>query len=259
MAIGKNKRQGKKGAKKKVVESMAKKEWYDVVAPANFANRQFTKTLCNKTIGTKVAAENLRGRVYEANLADLQNQTGDSAFRAIKFQVQDIQGRNAVAQFYGYRLTTDKVRSVMKKWCTTIEAVVEVKTADGYTFDLFIVAFTAKQKGQLSKNCYANERLIKWIRLRMTRILQKRIAKLDINDFVKQLTSELLTTQLKKRCNPLFPLREVLINKVKVRRAPKVDNARLMESHNNTIPASVEELGDVVEVAAEAAAPAADE
>merc|ERR1719387_1474186 len=121
MAVGKNKRMskgGKRGAKKKVVEPMLRKEWYDVVAPANFEKRQFAKTICNKTQGLKIAADNLRGRVYEVNQADLVNDapTKDQAFRNVKF---------------------------------------EVMTADGYTPRLFVMAFTKKQKTQLSKNCYS--------------------------------------------------------------------------------------------------------
>ena len=158
MAVGKNKRMskgGKRGAKKKIVEPMLRKEWYDVVAPANFEKRQFAKTICNKTQGLKIAADNLRGRVYEVNQADLVNDapTKDQAFRNVKFEVQEVAGRNLLTQFHSLRLTTDKMRSLVRKWCTLIEAPVEVKTADGYTLRLFVICFTKKQKNQLSKNC----------------------------------------------------------------------------------------------------------
>ena len=260
MVMGKNKRGGKKGAKKKVVDCMNKKEWYDVVAPASFATRQFTKTLCNKTIGTKVSAENLRGRVYEANLADLQKQTGDAAYRQIRLKVDDIVGRNAVTQFHGYRLTTDKLKSSIKKWCTTIEAVVEAKTTDGYTLRIFVVAYTKKQKNQLSKNCYAKARLVNWIRSRASKLIQRRVSRGDINDATKLFTNELLSKMVMKRCSALFPLREVLVSKVKVVRSPKVDTTKLMEAHKNELPQSSEELGRVVEVVeAPAAAEAAEE
>ena len=42
-AIGKNKR-GKKGGRKKVVDPMTRKDWYDVKAPAMFSVRNFGKT-----------------------------------------------------------------------------------------------------------------------------------------------------------------------------------------------------------------------
>jgi len=61
MAIGKNKRLskgGKKGGgKKKVIDPLSRKEWYDFKAPVPFSTRSFGKTLVTKTTGTKVASE----------------------------------------------------------------------------------------------------------------------------------------------------------------------------------------------------------
>ena len=69
-----------KEATAKIVEPMTRKEWYDVVAPANFEKRQFAKTICNKTQGLKIAGDNLRGRVYEVNQADLVNDAPTKGF-----------------------------------------------------------------------------------------------------------------------------------------------------------------------------------
>jgi small subunit ribosomal protein S3Ae len=243
MAVGKNKRVskgGKKGGKKKVIETMARKEWYDVVAPSNFKTRQFTKTICNKTQAMKLAATNLMGRVYEGCLADLNQVTDkDAPFRKVKFAVQDIQGRNLLTQFHGMDLTADRVRSLIQKWGTMIETVVEAKTNDGYAMRIFVFAFTRRQKGQLSKNTYSKTRLEKWVRHRMTNMIQKRLAKLDINGAVTQLTQDILADALFKRCNPILPLRDVKIRKVKVIRTPKVDTQALAAAHGE-IPASVE-------------------
>ena len=75
MAIGKNKRlsKGKKGSKKKVVDSMSRKEWFDFKAPAPFDSKPFGKTLINKSTGTKICTELIKGRVVEVSLADLKN------------------------------------------------------------------------------------------------------------------------------------------------------------------------------------------
>ena len=253
MAVGKNKRMSKGGkrGKRKVVEAMSRKEWYDVVAPTTFKTRQFSKSLCNKTIGTKVASENIKGRVYEACLADLQDGKGDhdEPYRNIKLKVHDVQGRSMLTQFHGMNLTADKYRALVRKWCTTIESVVEAKTADGYHMRLFFLAFTTKQKNQLSKNCYANTRLIRWIRSRMAKIAQRRLAQVDINGAVKLFTQDTLKNSIFKLCNPLFPLRDLKLRKVKVIKYPKFELGKLNESHD-PLPQSVEELGRVVEEAA---------
>jgi small subunit ribosomal protein S3Ae len=261
MAVGKNKRvsKGGKKGKKKVIEPMSRKEWYDVVTPSNFTNRQFTKTLCNKTMGTKIAADFLRGRVYEGNLADINNASGkDEPFRKVKFVVEDVQGRNLLTRFHGLDTTADKTRSLIQKWGTLLENVIEARTSDGYTLRLFTMAFTKKQKNQLSKNSYSKTRLEKWVRLRMTNITKNLFAKLDLNGAVTQITRDVLVERLAKRCNPIVPLRDIRIRKVKVVRTPKQDTQRLLDSHGE-VPESIEGQARIVEVAAEApAAPAAE-
>ncbi|VDO80570.1 unnamed protein product [Onchocerca flexuosa] len=52
MAVGKNKKMGKKGAKKKVVDPFTRKEWYDIKAPSMFNVQHIGKTLVNRTQGT---------------------------------------------------------------------------------------------------------------------------------------------------------------------------------------------------------------
>ena len=251
MASGKQqsgKKGGKKG-KKKVIEAMTRKEWYDVVAPANFKTRQFAKTICNKTIGNNIAADNLRGRVYEANLGDLnQSNDRDEPYRKIKFCVQDVQGRNLLTQFHGMDLTMDRVRCMLKKWCTTIEATIDVKTKDGYEMRLFVIGFSTKNKNQVSKNCYANMRLVRAVRYRMTKIVKNRISQQDITKAVNDLTHDVISDLLFKRCNPLLPLRDVKIRKIKMLRTPRVDREELLKNHGE-IPESKEGLVAEVEVA----------
>lgn len=262
MAIGKNKRVskgGKRGSKKKIVEPMARKEWFDVVAPRNFKVRQFAKTLCNKTIGIRTVADNLKGRVYETNLADLdQTATKDQPFKMVKLQVADVQGRSALTQFHSMRLTTDKLRSLFRKWCTMVEAVVDATTKDGFVLRLFVIAFTTRQKGQLSKNCYAPGKLESWARLRITRMIKKRIGSVSLNRAVSLLAHDILANALTERVNPILPVRDLKIFKVKVIRSPKLDLAKLHESHSK-VPESMEDKARVVETAPVVAAPAAEE
>merc|ERR1711915_320430 len=134
---------GKKGSKKKVIDPFTRKDWYDVKSPALFTNRNIGKTLVNRTQGTKIASDGLKGRVYEVSLADLQNETdAERSYKKFKLVAEDVQGKNCLTQFYGMNLTTDKLRSMVKKWQTLIEAHIDVKTTDGYLLRVFCIGFT---------------------------------------------------------------------------------------------------------------------
>ena len=50
----------------------------------------------------------------------------------------------------GMDFTTDKLRSLVRKWQTLIEAHVEVKTTDGYMLRMFCIGFTKKRAGQVN-------------------------------------------------------------------------------------------------------------
>jgi len=88
-----------------------------------------------------------------ASLADL-NKDEDQAFRTFRLQIQEIQGKNCLTNFYGMSMTTDKLKSLIKKWQTLIEAHVNVKTLDGYSLRIFCIAFT-RRTSPVKKTCYA--------------------------------------------------------------------------------------------------------
>ena len=67
-----------------------------------------------------------------------------------------------MTNFYGMNLTTDKLRSMVKKWQTLIEAHADVKTTDGYLLRLFCIGFTQKQQQQNSKTCYAQAQQVRF-------------------------------------------------------------------------------------------------
>jgi small subunit ribosomal protein S3Ae len=256
MAVGKNKRLskgGKKGMRKKIADVMLRKEWYDVIAPATFSKekRVFCKTLCNKTVGQKIASANLIHRVFEVNLADLQGDE-EVGFRKFKLRVEDIQGRNCLTQFWGMDMTTDKQRSLLRKWCTLIENVVEAKTADGYFLRIFLIAFTKKQPNQVKKPAFAKSAKIRDIRRKMTQIVTSEVNKGDINAVVKkfQLESETICKEIENQCRRIYPLRDIHIRKVKTLRTPKFEVQKLLDAHDNDVPTSREGLGGTAAAAA---------
>ena len=52
--------------------------------------------------------------MFECALADIHKD--DTAYRKFKLIVEEIQGRNCLTNFHGMSLTTDRIRSLVKKW-----------------------------------------------------------------------------------------------------------------------------------------------
>jgi small subunit ribosomal protein S3Ae len=237
----KNKRisKGRKGGKKKAVDPFSKKDWYDVKAPSIFTHRNVGKTLVSRTQGTKIASEGLKHRVFEVSLADLQGDE-DNAYRKIRLRAEDVQGRNVLCQFWGMDFTTDKLRSLVKKWQTLIEAHVDVKTTDSYTLRLFCIAFTKRRANQVKRTCYAQSSQIRQIRRKMRDIMVREASSCDLKDLVAKFIPEAIGREIEKATQGIYPLQNVFIRKVKILKAPKFDLGKLMDVHGDY---SAEDVG----------------
>lgn len=232
MAVGKNKRlsRGKKGSKKKVVDPFTRKEWYTVRAPSMFTQRDVGHVPVNKTAGTKIASDALKGRVYEVCLADLQKDE-DQAFRKIKLICQDVQGRQCLTNFYGMDLTTDKAKSLVKKWQSLIEAHIDVKTTDNYTLRMFCIGFTKRRPQQVKKTSYAQTSQIRQIRGKMMAIMKREAEACTLKELVSKFIPNMIGREIEKSCAGIYPLQNVYVRKVKVLKSPKLDITKLLELH----------------------------
>ncbi len=97
-------------------------------------------------------------------------------------------------------LTTDKLRSLVKKWQTLIEAFVDIKTADGYVLRLFCIGFTKKHKTQIKKTSYAQSSQIRQIRQAMINVMEAEARNTDLKDFVLKLIPESISAKITKAC-----------------------------------------------------------
>merc|ERR550539_2388283 len=113
-------------------------------------------------------------------------------------------------------LTTDKLRSMVKKWQTLIEGNVDVKTTDGYMLRLFCIGFTRKQDLSTKKTCYAQSAQVKNIRKKMIDIIQREVSTTDLKEVVNKLIPDSIARDIEKACQGIYPLHDVHIRKVKV-------------------------------------------
>ena len=235
MAVGKNKKLGKgrKGGKKKVADPFTRKEWYDIKVPSIFDNRVAGKTPINRTAGTRIASEEMKGRVFEVSLGDLNKDAAQLDYRKMKFVCEEVQGTNVLCNFHGMDFTRDKICSLIKKWQTLVDANIDVKTTDGYVIRVFVIAFTQKRSNQVKKTSYAQSAQVRAIRKKMFQIISTEVNKSELKDVFQKLVAESLGKDITKACDSIFPLQNVYVRKVKILKRPKFDITRLMEIHGD--------------------------
>lgn len=175
-----------------------------------YSNSAFSvgKTLVNRSTGLKNANDSLKGRIFEVSLADLQKDE-DHAFRKIKLRVDEVQGKNCLTNFHGLDFTSDKLRSLVRKWQSLIEANVTVKTTDDYLLRLFAIAFTKRRPNQIKKTTYAASSQIRAIRRKMTEIIQREASSCTLQQLTSKLIPEVIGREIEKATQGIYPLQNV--------------------------------------------------
>lgn len=165
-------------------------------------------------------------------------------------RIEDVQGRSALTTFHGLDFTTDRLKSLVRRWQTLIESFVEVNTTDGYRLRLFAIAFTKKRPNSQRKTAYAQSSQIRQIRKKMFEIMTREAASSDLKDLVVKLIPEVIGKQIEKECQGIYPLQNVFIRKVKVIKTPKNDAGKLLEAHGEgaaaAAPAAAADTGKKV-------------
>jgi len=249
MAVGKNKRKPRKGAKKKIVDPFSRKDWYHIKAPAIFKNTEVGRTPVNQTQGKVLASDNLKGRVFRVSLADL-NKDEDRAYRVIHLIGEDVQGNQLLTNFHSMSFTTERVKSLIKKWQTLIEARAEVKTTDGYVVRMFAIGFTKRRPLQMKVTSYAQTSQAKRIRKKMVDIMTREASSCDLRQLFLKFVPETIGKMIENETQGIYPLKDVYIRKAKILRRPKFDAFKLQELHTAT--KATEEQGTPVVAAAPA-------
>merc|ERR1711933_140246 len=235
------------GGSKSTTRTFDHKVWYDVKAPIFFTNCQVGKTPVTRGSVEK-SSDALKGHTFEVSLADLQ-QDELQAFRKIIPRVEKVSGHNCLTNFHGMELTKEKIGSLVKKRQTLIEFNKELTLIDGFKLRIFIIAFTQNNRKrpnstEKKKACYAKSSQIHEIRKLMENIVEKETKNCTIKDLIHKLILEVIGKKIEKRCFWICPLKNCMIRKIKVLKAPKYDSSKFPDTYENEV---VEDIGHVIE------------
>jgi len=231
MSFGKNPKNFSKGRgmKKRTGDRFQKKEWWTVRSPGMFQNRDFTKTPINVTQGKTYSHEQIKGRIFEISVGDLNpgSKNGYQKMRLVVDESLDSTNKICITNFNGLSTTKDHLCFLIRKWHTLIETFVDVKTVDGFLMRFFVIAFTAKTEHQMKATSYAQRSQVKLIRRRMQEVITREVSKISLKELVSKLLQLSIPELIEKECKKIFPLKSCLIRKVKTIKRPRFDIGQL--------------------------------
>lgn len=193
-------------ARKKVqrkLDGWKSKEWYNIEAPA-YLNRA--------VVGTTMAGDPglLVGRNVETTVGELTNDMTKNNTKVI-LRINNVVGDVATTDLMGHELTTDYVRSIVKRQTSRIDANIEVRTKDGFVIRVKPTCFTIKR---------ARSSQMQAIREMMVDIVKKRASETDFETFMQEAILGRLSAAIYRQAKFIYPLRRVEIRKTQVEAMP---------------------------------------
>ncbi|VVB67862.1 30S ribosomal protein S3Ae [uncultured archaeon] len=180
-------------------ESRKAKQWYKVVSPEMFGRAPFGETIANDP-------ERIVGRIVETTLGDLTNNFSKQNTK-LKFRVDRVAGDSAYTKFLGHEMTTDYVRSLVKRRTSRIDAIVDVTTTDGYQVRIKPSCFTVKR---------ARANQVKSIRELSKRVILEKSKSLDLNQLIQDVVQGKMSLDIYKEAKVIYPLRRVEVRKTEI-------------------------------------------
>ena len=187
---------------RRTVDKWSAKELYQIYSPPNFLEGD------ERIIGETVAddPEKIIGRTLEVTLADLVNDYSKMHVKLI-FQIIEVTGNVARTRFRGHTYARDYLRFLVRRRRTRIDSISTVKTKDGIPFRVTATGFTLHRSKTSQKDA---------IRRRMMLIIKDKAAELDSNDFIREVTTGKLGSQIYFQCKTIYPLKGVEVQKSRI-------------------------------------------
>jgi len=194
------------------------KQWYKVLAPEMFGRAPVGETM-------SYDPDKVVGRVIETTLGDLTNNFSKQNTK-LRFRVDKVAGDSAYTRFVGHEMTTDYIRSLVKRRTSRIDAIVDVTTTDGFQVRVKPSCFTVKR---------ARANQVKSIRELSKQVVLTKATGLDLSQLIQEVVLGKLSLDIYKEAKAVYPLRRVEVRKTEIVTEPASAPAAIPSS---TVPAA---------------------
>jgi len=135
--------------------------------------------------------------------------TGDFSkqYIKLKFQIDNVAGNSAETKFIGHQVTTDYVRSMIRRGTSRIDTPVIVNTNDGHTMKVQVLAITTRR---------AKSSQQKYMRETIQELLTKIAAQKSYEELIEGLVIGKIASEIYHKAKKIYPLKRVEIIKTKV-------------------------------------------
>jgi len=196
-----------KGSKRagRVRDKWRDKQWIVVYPPTAFERKALNYLPITDITQSK-------GRVIENTLFDILKQDPSQHQIKVFVQIQNISDGIGTTIFKGHEYTKELLRSLIRRGSSMINNIHDYTTMDGYTFRVGVVAFSQRRLNSSKKHD---------IRTIIHRLLEERIPRLTVDEFVQEATNGKMNDSLLEEVKKIAPVRHIGIKKTKLITTPE--------------------------------------
>lgn len=185
-----------KPKKGRTVDKWKKKQWFNIIAPA-----EFDKVAIGETVGEK--PKNLEGRIVRVDLGQLAGQR-QKRYISVLFRIERVEGNNATCITLGHEASPGFVNRLVRRRTSKVEIVQTLETADKSRVKVKTIALSARK---LSRQQEAD------IRKSMGEMIEKAVEKKPFAQASQEMIFGAIAAKAFKHLIKIAPLKRVEVIK----------------------------------------------
>ena len=197
--------------KGRVKDKWREKRWVTVHAPASFNNVKLGYVPITDD-------ETAAGRVMEVTLHDILKGDASQYQYKMYFQISTVDGDKAHTIFKRFEYSKEFLRSLVRRGSSKINLITDVKTKDGYTFRIKILALTHRQLNTSRQHA---------LRLIALDIINKTVPEMTVDQFVQATCYSKINSDIMAAFKKVMRMRHVGLEKVKLIRTAEKETMLL--------------------------------
>lgn len=182
-----------------MAKTLAQKDWYEIVAPDIFDNKEVSKTPADES-------EKVMDRKIKMELKNLIKGT-DKYYMDVFLKVNDIEGKRASTKLVGHKCSREYISRLVRRGSDRLDLVKEVETKDGKVLRVKIIAITLKK---------VNSSVEKKIRKEIWDLVEDKAEDMSFDEFMQAIFSNEIQKEIYQKVKKIYPLRTVEFRKTEL-------------------------------------------
>ena len=188
--------------KTKVVDKWKTKNWYGVLAPQMFENKEIAEIVASEE--AKLINRIVKVSLMEATGSGSQN----AIFTILKFRITDVKGTRANTKLIGYEIMPTYLKTLVRRGKSLIHLSMGIKTKEDMILMIKVIAVTASRISQNTK---------KNLRNALVEEMKKSTADSTYEQLMQEILYGRLTSKLFSRMKTITPMKRVEVRKAELR------------------------------------------